>query len=169
MSTTRFDPIRLLEVLLEEGVEFLVVGGMAGRAWGSPTITNDLDICYSRAKTNLVRLVHALQRLHATLRGAPKDLPFVLDERTLAFGDSFTFDTDFGPLDCLGTPSGTKGYRDLIERASVFTVGDGLEVSFTALSDLMRMKRAAGRPKDLIELEILAAVQEELENRPPEM
>lgn len=168
MSTAQFDPIRLLAILLEEGVEFVVVGGIAGRAWGSPSITNDLDICYSREKANLARLAHALQRIHATLRGAPKDLPFRLDERTLAFGDSFTFETDHGPLDCLGTPSGTKGYGDLRASAVVFTVG-GLDVWFTSLADLMRMKRAAGRPKDLIELEILAAVQEELEKGAPEM
>jgi len=164
-----FDPLGLLRVLHEEGVEFLVVGGFAGRVWGSPTITNDLDICYSRQRDNLRRLAQALQRLHARLRGAPPDLPFLLDERTLALGDSFTFETDFGPLDCLGTPSGTTGYPDLVAHAQTFELSKDLSAAFTSLPDLMRMKRAAGRPKDLIELQVLAAVQEESAKRPPEM
>jgi hypothetical protein len=164
-----FDPLRLLRVLSEAGVQFIVVGGFAGRTWGSPTITNDLDVCYSRSRDNLVRLAAALRILEARLRGAPAGLPFQLDEKTLAFGDSFTFETNAGALDCLGTPSGTKGYDDLAVRARAFELPEGLVVRFTALEDLMRMKRAAGRPKDLIELEILAAVQEELEKRGSEM
>lgn len=164
-----FDPLRLLEVLAGQQVDYIVVGGFAGRTWGSPTLTNDLDVCYSRKRENLVRLAAALRLLEARLRGAPEGLPFQLDEKTLAFGDSFTFETTAGALDCLGTPSGTKGYDDLLQRASSFELPHGLVVRFTALEDLMRMKRAAGRPKDLIELEVLAALHEELEKRSPEM
>ncbi len=40
-----FDPIRILQQLSSGGVEFVLIGGMAGRVHGSPTVTNDLDIC----------------------------------------------------------------------------------------------------------------------------
>jgi len=84
-----------------------------------------------------------------------------LDERTLRLGDSFTFQTDAGNLDCIGTPSGTTGYEDLFRSAIEIDLGDGTSVRITSLDDLIRMKKAAGWTKDLIELEILAALRDE--------
>jgi len=158
-----FDPLRALGVLLEHRVQFVVIGGLAARVWGSPSITNDLDICYERRRDNHERLAAALRELQATLRGAPAGIPFLLDARTIEFGDSFTFDTIAGALDCLGTPAGTRGYADLVSSASREEIGDGLVVQVTSLDDLLRMKRAAGRRKDLLEVEILSAVKEERE------
>jgi hypothetical protein len=165
MTVDQFDALRALRVLVSHRVRFVVIGGIAGRAWGSPTITNDLDICYQRNKANHEALAAALHDLDATLRGAPPGLPFLLDERTITMGDSFTFDTTAGPLDCLGTPSGTNGYPDLMKNATEIQLDDDLRVAVCSLDDLIRMKRAASRPKDRIELEILAAVKEEIEKR----
>lgn len=164
MTAHEFDAFRALRALLDHHVRFIVIGGIAGRAWGSPTITRDLDICYERRKENHQALAAALRELGATLRGAPANLPFILDDRTFAMGDSFTFDTTAGALDCLGTPAGTSGYADLMVNATEVELDDGLRVAVCSLDDLMRMKRAAGRPKDRVELEILAAVKEEREN-----
>lgn len=158
-----FDAIGAFRVLLRHGVRFVVIGGVAGRQWGSPLITHDTDICYERTAANYQALVSALKEMNATLRGAPAGLPFQLDAKTIAFGDSFTFETTMGPLDCLGTPSGTSGYPDLMKSATQVEIDDGVSVYFCSLDDLMRMKRAANRPKDRIELEILAAVKEERE------
>jgi hypothetical protein len=94
-----FDPRKLLETLVRHDVDFVLIGGMAGVARGSAYITLDMDIAYERSHANLVRLADALRELDATLRGAPSDLPFVLDARTLENGANFTFDTRFGPLD----------------------------------------------------------------------
>jgi len=89
--------------------------------------------------------------------------------RSLFFphGDSFTFETRHGNLDCMATPDGTTGYSDLIVRSSEVDLGEGLVVRVTSLEDLMRMKRAAARPKDLIELEVLAALAEERDKLQP--
>jgi predicted nucleotidyltransferase len=46
-----FDPLRGLEVLVDRGVRFVVIGGIAARLRGSTTITSDLDICYARGRT----------------------------------------------------------------------------------------------------------------------
>ncbi len=164
-----FNPIGALEILVGHGVRFVVVGGYAGRLWGSTTITNDLDICYARDRKNLEALAAALRELQATLRGAPADLPFQLDAETLKRGDHFTFSTKCGALDCLGTPQGSDGYLDLIKGATTMPIGS-IEVSVVALEDLIRLKRAAGRLKDLVELEILGALREEIARarvRPP--
>lgn len=127
-------------------------------------MTNDLDICHSRNPDNLKRLASALIELGAKLRGAPADVPFLLDELTLAKGQNFTFSTTAGALDCLALPSGSQGYDELAANAIRVDL-DGLVVQVVGLNDLIRMKRAAGRPKDLIELEILGALRDEIEGR----
>lgn len=156
-----FSPIDAFKVLLAHEVDFLVIGGLAATLWGSPSVTRDLDICYARDRSNLVKLAAALVEMKATLRGAPEDVPFILDERTLAMGDNFTFNTVFGALDCLGHPAGVGGFDEM--KASAVSVDlDDVSVEVASLDDLIRMKRAAGRPKDLAEMEILGALREEL-------
>jgi hypothetical protein len=162
MSTAPFDPLRIFKILNRHDVRFVVIGGIAGRLWGSTIVTNDLDICYARDRANLEALAASLRDLKVKLRGADRDLPSIIDARTLKMGDSFTFTTIAGSLDCLGTPAGSGGYESLARTATKMDVGD-VEVSVASLEDLIQMKRAAGRPKDLIEVEILAAVREELE------
>ena len=75
-------------------------------------------------------------------------------------GDSFTFNTTAGALDCLGTPAGTNGYDDLMKQATQFDFG-GLPAFVASADDVVRMKRAAGREKDRGTIQIL----EELKNR----
>lgn len=157
-----FDPLALLETLNLHGVQFVVIGGFAGNVLGTPTITNDLDICHGRSTAERRgALVAALEQISAVPPESPADVPFVLDEKTLELGDSFRFTTTHGNLDCLATPAGTTGYSDLARNATSMDLGEGLRVAFASIDDLMRMKRASARPKDLIELEVLAAVAEE--------
>ena len=161
MSEGAFDPLSALRTLLDHKVRFVLIGGYAGALRGSPVITGDLDLCYARDEANLERLADALRALDARLRGAPPDVPFQLDARSIRAGDHFIFTTSAGPLDCLGTPAGTKGFADLDARATDEVV-DGITIRVAALDDLIRMKRAAGRPTDLIALEWLSALRDEL-------
>lgn len=157
---TAFDPVGALQVLTDHGVRFVVIGGVAGATHGSPSVTQDLDVCFERSPENLERLATALGSIHARLRGVDEDVPFSLDAETLGAGDHFTFITDLGDLDCLGIPAGTLGYDDLAKDAADVDL-DGLVVSVASLDALIRMKRAAGRPRDLAELEILGALRDE--------
>lgn len=157
-----FDPLRLLRELNEAGVRYVVIGALAGRLLGSPTLTRDLDICHATDSPNLAALVNVLQRLNGRLRGTDRPVPFRLDARSLAKGESFTFTTDAGDLDLLARPAGTEGFEDLIRSAEANDL-DGLTVLVAGIDDLIRMKRAAGRPKDLIELEVLGALRDELD------
>lgn len=160
--TSAFDPLRVLKALNAAGVRYVIIGAYAGRILGSPTVTRDLDICHARDQENLDALARVLRDLRARLRGVDDDVPFTLDARSLANGDSFTFSTDAGDLDVLATPAGTRGYDELA-RTAVQTDLDGLGVLVADIDDLIRMKRAAGRPKDLIELEVLGALRDELD------
>ena len=159
-----FDPFAALRALVAGRVRFVIIGGIAGRLWGSPTVTNDLDICYARDPANLKRLAGVLTGLHARLRGVDGDVRFEIDERALALGDQFTMVTDAGNLDVLGTPAGTRGFEELM-RTAVRVDLDGLMVHVASLEDLIDMKRATGRLKDRIELEVLGALLDEREER----
>jgi hypothetical protein len=158
---TELDAVGLLERLDAGGVRYVVIGGVAAVMLGSPSLTGDLDICHAGDRPNLEALAHVLTGLHARLRGVTDDVPFRLDARSLAAGDSFTFVTDLGDFDVLRTPSGTSGYDDLIRTAERLEIG-GRTVPVASVDDLIRMKRAAGRPKDLVEIEILGALREEI-------
>jgi hypothetical protein len=157
----QFEPIAILASLVKREVRFVLIGGVAGRIWGSPTTTNDIDICYDREQVNLDHLAGALVEIGARLRGVDDPVPFILDAETLARGQNFTFMTDLGPLDVLGMPAGIGGYAELAANAVAFDLGDDVQILVCALDDLIRMKEAAGRPKDRIELEVLAALREE--------
>jgi hypothetical protein len=160
-----YDPIAMLTALSRGEVRFVVIGGLAGRYWGSPTVTSDVDICYERGRENLQHLTDVLLELGARLRGVDDDVPFVLDALTIEKGQNFTFTTRFGPLDILGLPAGVQGYDELERNAVACELGDGIVVQMCDLDDLIRMKEAAGRPKDRIELEVLAAVRDERDHR----
>lgn len=162
MTEPRFDPLAVLRTLVDHGVRFVLIGGFAAAIRGSPVITGDVDICHARDDENLERLAAALRELGATLRGAPSDVPFRPDGEALKAEDHFTFTTSAGPLDCLGTPAGTDGFADLDASATDEDL-DGLVVRVASVDDLIRMKRAAGRPQDLIAVEWLAALRDELE------
>lgn len=157
-----FDPLAALRVLNRHGVQYVLIGGYAGSILGSPILTNDLDLCYERSSENMERLADALVELRAKLRGVDDDVPFLLDAKTLAAGQNFTFVTTAGSLDILGLPSGTSGYADLASRAAEYELGQDLVVSVADLDDLIRMKLAAARTKDLMAVEVLKAVREEI-------
>lgn len=162
----RFQPDRIIEVLIRHDVRFVLVGGLAAQAHGSPSLTGDLDICYARDGVNLARLADALGELSAVRRGLPPDSPRLppLDLRTLRAGGLFTLATRFGDFDILATPDPGFDYQRLRDHAVVTTVA-GAPVHVTSLDDLIEMKRAAGRPKDRIELEILGALRERIDRR----
>ena len=94
-----FDPVAMVRVLAAHDVRYVLIGGIAGVTYG-PSVTMDLDICYDRRPANLDRLASALRAVEARLRGADDEVPFVLDARTLAAGDHFTFSTRHGDFDC---------------------------------------------------------------------
>lgn len=145
-------------------MDYVVIGGIAATLQGSTTITRDFDICYSRERANLERLADALRELEARLRGVEDDVPFRLDAASLRNGLNFTFKTKHGDFDCLGDPGGGFDYQLLLRNADEMDIG-GLRVMVASLDDLIRMKRAAGRIKDRIEVENLSALREVRDRR----
>jgi hypothetical protein len=152
----------LIQALAKGQVEFILIGGVAATAHGSARLTQDVDAVYSRTPENLRRLAEALAPFKPYLRGAPPGLPFRWDVATLQRGLNFTLTTELGPLDLLGEIPGGGTYLDLEAGAIRLRVFE-VECLCLSLKQLIRSKRAAGRPKDLealAELEALADAKE---------
>ena len=148
----------LLETLTSADVRFVIIDGVALVLRGSVRLTVDLDICYARDADNLQRLADALAPHHPRLRGAPPELPFIWDAQTLRSGLNFTLKTDLGELDVLGEVTGLGGY-DAVARLATEQDVAGLRVHVLTLDGLERAKRAAGRVKDLLDLEEISEIR----------
>ncbi|MFT3863507.1 MAG: hypothetical protein QM729_04485 [Solirubrobacterales bacterium] len=154
----------LLELLDRHAVDFIVIGGIAGIVHGSSYPTYDFDVLYARDESNLKRMAAALTELGVTLRGAPADLPFRPDARTLAAGCNFTFDSEYGSFDILGEAAGMRDYEEMRADARQDDLW-GVSARVASVDDLIRMKRAAGRPKDKSMAEELVALLEDQRRR----
>jgi hypothetical protein len=143
-----FRPKEILSALLAHGVDFVLIGGLAGIVRGSSYPTYDLDIAYAQERDNLERLAAALRDLGATLRGAPPDVPFQLDAKTLENGAHFMFDTPFGAFDVLSDPDGAPPYAHLRAAAGKPAEVEGHDILVASLDHLIAMKETSDRPKD---------------------
>ncbi len=154
-----YQPAGLLRALVDGLVDFVIIGGVAVVLQALPRFTRDLDIAYALDRENLDRLGVVLVSLRARLRGIDDDLPFVPDGRTLRTVQILTLTTDLGELDLLGSPDGAPEYHILRDRAETMELADR-SVRVASIEDLLAMKRAAGRPQDLIDIDGLEAARE---------
>ncbi len=152
----------LIRALADGGVECILVGGVAATIHGSARLTRDVDVVYSRRPDNLARIVAALGPFEPYLRGAPRGLPFQWDDDTVARGLNFTLTTTLGDIDLFGEITGGGGFDALRPHAHSVRVFDR-DVLCLNLPMLIRVKRAAGRPRDLEALAELEAIADEID------
>lgn len=163
---TQLDVRALLERLTARGVDFVVIGGVAAVVLGSSRVTEDLDVCFARDDGNLEALGHALVDLDARLWGVDEDVPFTPDAGTLRRTELLTLGTSAGKLDVMSAPAGAPRYEALRRRSSRIDLG-GFSVAVASIDDLLAMKVAAGRPKDLADVEELEAIRRLRRRVPP--
>ena len=143
---------------MQRGVDFVVIGGIAAVLHGSARNTFDLDICFATDDANLAALGDVLSALRARLKGVGEDVAFVPDARTLRQIELLALVTTLGELDVLTRPPGAPAYQDLRRKADRYDLG-GFNVSVASIDDLIAMKHAAGRTKDLLDVEELEAIR----------
>lgn len=148
---------KLLPVLVNGEVEFILVGGVAGIVHGSARTTYDVDLVYARTDANIERLVNALSSHAPYLRDVAPGLPFSWDAKAIRGGLNFTLTTTLGHLDLFGEIARGETYNDLLPHC--FDV-DAFDVRFKCvdLPTLIRIKEVAGRAKDreaIAELRVL--------------
>ena len=149
----------LLAGLGDGGVEFVIVGGVAGGIHGSPVVTNDLDICYAADRANVGRLAKRLASWSAYPRGWESGLPFTMDARTLRTTPVMTLRTSQGDLDLLDRVEGIGDYPAVFE-SSEEVEAFRMRFRVMTLDALIRARRASARPKDLAQLPTLEALAE---------
>ena len=146
----------LLRLLGDNDIEFIIIGGAAATAHGSARLTLDLDVVYKRSPENIARIVNALRPIQPYLRGAPPGLPFDWSVETVKNGLNFTLITTLGALDLLGEIAGGGGYDQLLPEVINVEIA-GVNCPCLNLERLIKVKRAAGRPKDL---EVIAELEQ---------
>jgi hypothetical protein len=157
LSAPSFD--QLLAQLAQADVRFVVIGGLALGSWGVVRGTKDCDIVPDPAPENL----DMLARVAAGLGGHVQLGESLLgSERSIAAlllsGERALIATQLGDLDVVQGLEGVLPYSELRTKAIDIELAD-VTISICALEDLRAMKRAAGRPRDLVDLEDLNAAQ----------
>jgi hypothetical protein len=141
--------LRILGALANQGVEFVVVGGIAANFHGSALATFDCDVAIDLDSDNLQKMAKALAILSPTFRG--KNPPILFDEDMALKGGwkNIYLNTSAGILDCLGEIKGLGGYEVCRENSVEAELGD-FSVRFLSREALITAKKAMGRPKDLL-------------------
>ena len=157
------DFLRIIRVLLDHDVDFIIVGGIAAVIQGVPVTTADLDVVHHRSDENVERLLTALAELSACSR---------LDSRRLRPGASHLLSadhqlltTDAGLLDVLGEIAGGQRYETLINSAEAVDI-EGRCVRVLSLEQLIATKTMAGRAKDHAALPLIRHALEEKNRKP---
>ncbi|HMI82332.1 MAG TPA: hypothetical protein VK480_11130 [Solirubrobacterales bacterium] len=166
--TAPLEPEPLLSVLVDHQVAFIVVGGYAVAAHGFVRATKDIDICPDPAEENLLRLADALAELQAEPTGlddfAEGEFDLKPDFEGLRYGGNWTLRTKHGRLDVMqhikGLGEDGGGWKEL-SRLAVTRTFLGHECLFCSYEDLVKMKLAAGRPQDEVDVNSLKAARGE--------
>ena len=148
-SARGFDPFPLLATLQASGVHVIVIGQVAGIMHGSTELTGDLDLLWGADPSSATALGAAFAAAGCRLRA--DDTSEASTDPELLLRPKATFDSARACGDCC-TPSlpwGGVDLRAVLARSETAASPDGLEVRIPTRTDLIRMQRALGRPKDL--------------------
>jgi hypothetical protein len=130
----------------------VLIGNAAAALQGAPVTTVDFDFLFRKTPRNLAKLKALARELRATVLR-----PYY------PASDLFRVvrDDDGLQIDFMGTIHGIRSFEGVRDRASVFEIG-GASILVASLDDIIRSKRAAGRPRDLAVLHVLEKSREEI-------
>jgi predicted nucleotidyltransferase len=155
LSQTAFD--ELLRRLVAADVDFVLVGGLALNAWGVIRGTKDVDVVVATDSSNLKGIAEVAVAVNGhvqqgdALLGTPISIAAALAE-----GSQVAIETELGRLDVVQGLDGVPSFEELRSRATKVDVL-GSDIWVCSRDDLKAMKRAAGRTRDLVDLEDLDA------------
>jgi hypothetical protein len=158
---------KLLRLLDDHGVRYVVVGGLAATVHGATRVTFDIDLVPEWTDDNLGRLASALRDAGAVLRApSPAPIGFPIDVRALRQFEVSTWRTLLGDLDVIiGTPTATRGALasyDALASSATEHEAFGVTVLVADLDDIIESKEALSRESDLVALPELHRLRERL-------
>ena len=141
----------LAKVLNQHGLDAVLIGNMAAALRGAPVSTIDVDFFFCSTPRNIAKLKAVARTLDAVILRPfyPVSSMFRLQR-----------ESDGLQIDFMGQIAGIRSYEGLRTRAAVFQVGSS-KILVATLSDIIRSKRAAGRPKDVAVIEVLERTRDE--------
>lgn len=151
----------LIAVLARHNVDYVVIGGVATQVHGHRRTTMDLDLTPDPDPENLRRLGTALAELEARPRDSGAEMAEISTgdpERLAGAAIVPPLLTPHGQIHILKEPKGARAFDEMRKGALVVDLA-GNDVAIVALDDLIRMKRAAGRPIDLDDIATLTEVE----------
>jgi len=156
----------IFEALQRAGVRYLVVGGVAVVLQGHPRFTADLDLVVALDPDNATAAVSALGQLGYRPRAPVAGAQFAdaetrrgwIDEKGLTVFSLWCPERAATEIDLFVREP--FPFDEAWARATVVHLGD-VAVPVAAIADLIDMKRAAGRPKDLDDIRVLEAIAKE--------
>lgn len=155
-----FDAGELFRAFARHDVAYVTIGGMAVQAYGGQRLTQDLDVVIAASSENFARLARALVDLDARILGPQGQRSrSVPGAALLASGEQWHLITAHGPLDVVTLPAHLGSFAALRDRAHEIPLGD-VTVPIAHRDDLITLKRAAGRPQDLADVELLESLEE---------
>ena len=151
-----------MTALAQEGVDFVLVGGLAANLHGSTRVTRDIDIAYATHHENVQRLCAVINRFEprAMVLGEPEGDVLTLTPDRLKRERILKLHTTIGELDMLNSIEGFKSYGQIKKLSEASEIANGLMVPVLSVSGLLKTKRALRRPKDLQDIIELEAIQE---------
>ncbi len=153
---------KLLDRLLEHQVEFILIGGFAAVVHGSPSLTQDVDICFSFTHHNVEKLLKALEGTNPRVRAGKGWLPLSEVQRLLEY-NTLHVATDLGMLDLLGEVGGLGPFSRLADRTELIKLF-GKKCRILTIDALIQAKEAMDRPKDRQAVLELRAIREKLQS-----
>ena len=143
----------ILEGLIEAGVDFILVGGLAAVVQGAPVTTIDVDIVHNKSPENTAIILAILKSIGAFHR-RPDDKLIEPQEGDISGMGHALFTTRLGPIDVLAAIEEGRAYGDLLEH----TVAIGFRnrtIRVLDLKMLIQLKRASTNLKDKQRLPVL--------------
>jgi hypothetical protein len=143
----------ILEGLIEAGVDFILVGGLAAVVQGAPVTTMDVDIVHNQSPENIAKLLSFLKSVDAFHR-RPDDKIIEPKEGDISGMGHALFTTQLGPLDILAVIEEGRAYGDLLEHTVEIEFRNHT-IRVLELKMLIQLKRTSTDPKDMQRLPVL--------------
>ncbi len=164
VSAGDFDLV--FDALQRGRVRYLVVGGVAVVLHGHPRFTADLDLVVSLDPGNARAAILALAGLGYRPRAPVEGVQFAdpearrrwIDEKGLTVFTLWSPDHPATEVDLFVQEP--FPFEEAWARATLADLGD-VQVPVASIADLVALKRAVGRPKDLDDIRVLEALARE--------
>jgi hypothetical protein len=157
----------ILSRLSKEGIDYVVIGGVAAALHGSTYHTLDIDICFDFSPSNLLKLQKALRDIHPVHRMTPGRIPLQLTQDNCRDIKNLYLDTDLGQLDCIGFVQGIGDFKEVKKNSQRMKMQDYFVQVLNATA-VIEAKKSLNRDHDreaIRQLEIIQKMQNKKTNK----